>query len=410
MLASRFLGISELMALIRSPQQSIANYFGNANLTKLSWVIDSGASDHMTSHEHILTKPDPHLVALPDGTQVYATKGGAINLDPSLTDLIMKTVTGRGYVETQLDRKLSVSKICQPTGQSEKEGCQLTCQIMLLDHCVTQPLVHLRLQNFRWREAMTKKIRALERNGTWSLVQLPPSKKAVDSKRGWVLHAFLHGDLDKEVYMKPPPGYLSPGDKRVCHFISPSMGFAKHPGNNDGVIIACSAETLMQDIKRYLAACFPIKDLSTLKYFLGIEVARNKSGMQNAKAVSFPMEQNLRLCKDSGRPLLDPGQYRRLIERLLYLTITRPDISCPMTRYSITGYFTSFGGAPLSWKSKNQTVVARSSAEAEYRAMATITCELLWLQSLLHDLCVPHPTPLKLFCDSQAALHIASNP
>jgi hypothetical protein len=68
------------------------------------------------------------------------------------------------------------------------------------------------------------------------------------------------------------------------------------------------------------------------------------------------------------------------------------------------------GNAPICWRSKKQTVISRSSAEAEYRAMATTTSEFIWLRRLLRDLLVPHPFSALLYCDNQAALHIAANP
>ena len=68
------------------------------------------------------------------------------------------------------------------------------------------------------------------------------------------------------------------------------------------------------------------------------------------------------------------------------------------------------GNSPISWKTKKQHTVSRSSVEAEYRSMATTTCELKWLKALLHSLGVAHPRPMQLYCDSQAALHIAANP
>jgi hypothetical protein len=63
----------------------------------------------------------------------------------------------------------------------------------------------------------------------------------------------------------------------------------------------------------------------------------------------------------------------------------------------------------VSWKSKKQITVVRSSAEAKYRYMAAATCELSWLLFFLRDLCVKHPQPAGLFCGNQAALHIAAN-
>nr|XP_043619606.1 uncharacterized mitochondrial protein AtMg00810-like [Erigeron canadensis] len=199
------------------------------------------------------------------------------------------------------------------------------------------------------------------------------------------------------------------------------------------------------------------------KYVLDI---LKDSGKLGCKPSSFPIEHGLKLDKGEKEQGVDANQYRRLIGRLLYLQATRPDITyavnvlsqfvadprsvhleaanrvlrylkatpgqgilltrvgdpvltaycdsdslgCPYTRRSRTGYILLLGGSPISWKTKKQSVVSRSSAEAEYRAMASTVSEVLWVRWLLTELQVPVPSATSLFCDNQAARHIANNP
>ncbi|KAA0043160.1 putative mitochondrial protein [Cucumis melo var. makuwa] len=69
-----------------------------------------------------------------------------------------------------------------------------------------------------------------------------------------------------------------------------------------------------------------------------------------------------------------------------------------------------FGGNLVSWKSKKQNVVSRSSVESEYKVMAQSVCEIVWIHQLLSEIGFSITVPTKLWCDNQAALHIASNP
>ena len=63
----------------------------------------------------------------------------------------------------------------------------------------------------------------------------------------------------------------------------------------------------------------------------------------------------------------------------------------------------------ISWKSKKQDVISRSSTEAEYRAMASTTCEIVWLRWLLADMGVFLHQPTPLYCDNKSAIQIAQN-
>jgi len=79
-------------------------------------------------------------------------------------------------------------------------------------------------------------------------------------------------------------------------------------------------------------------------------------------------------------------------------------------RRSISGYCTQVWGNLVTWRSKKQAVVARSSAEAEYRAMAHGICEAIWIKRLLEELKIECEFPMQLFCDNKATISIAYNP
>jgi hypothetical protein len=81
----------------------------------------------------------------------------------------------------------------------------------------------------------------------------------------------------------------------------------------------------------------------------------------------------------------------------------------PTDRRSTTGYCFLLGSSLISWRSKKQSVVARSSTEAEYSTLADATSELLWLHWLLADMGASQTTSTPIHCDNRSAIHIAHN-
>ena len=116
----------------------------------------------------------------------------------------------------------------------------------------------------------------------------------------------------------------------------------------DDIVITNSDQDGIQKLKQHLFTHFQTKDLGKLKYFLGIEIAQSNSGvvlsqrkyvldileetgMLDCKPIDTPMDPNVKLVPGQGEPLEDLGRYRRLVGKLNYLTITRPNISFPVS-------------------------------------------------------------------------------
>jgi hypothetical protein len=77
---------------------------------------------------------------------------------------------------------------------------------------------------------------------------------------------------------------------------------------------------------------------------------------------------------------------------------------------STGGYLVYLGSTPILWKSEKQRTVARSSTEAEYKALADGTAEILWIRSLMTELQVPSSTVTTLWCDNLGATFLSANP
>lgn len=208
-----------------------------------------------------------------------------------------------------------------------------------------------------------------------------------------VNNAFLHGDLYEEVYIDLPLGYkhnvVSQGERLVCKLNKSIYGlkqasrqwfdkfshallllgfkqsksdyflFTRGSGTtflallvyvNDIIITGASLEQI-NSLKSHLNDVFKLKDLDSLWYFLGLELARSSKGVflcqRNytlqlledtgflaSEPASLPMDPNIKTHSSEGILLVDPTEYRRLIGRLLYLTISRTDISFTVHKLS----------------------------------------------------------------------------
>ncbi|GKC80466.1 ribonuclease H-like domain-containing protein [Tanacetum coccineum] len=83
---------------------------------------------------------------------------------------------------------------------------------------------------------------------------------------------------------------------------------------------------------------------------------------------------------------------------------------CLMTRRSVSGYCVFVNGDLISWKIKKQVTLSKSSAKAEYKAMASTTCEVMWMLKVLQDLDLDGLAPVTLYYDNKSAIQIAANP
>jgi len=202
-------------------------------------------------------------------------------------------------------------------------------------------------------------------------------------------NAFLNGDLFEEVYMELPKGYTSVDKNLVCRLnksiyglrqafrywfykFSTTLienGFSQSKNDYslftigkgaslivllvyvDDILLVGPSATCVHSIQAKLQALFKLKILGSLQYFLGLEVAKSSKGIfltqrkyalslledtgfLDCKPSSLPMDPNLKLNMLSGDLLPDPSMYRRLLGRLMYLTISRLDITFAVNKLS----------------------------------------------------------------------------
>ncbi|KAK3002997.1 hypothetical protein RJ639_019416 [Escallonia herrerae] len=310
-----------------------------------------------------------------------------------------------------------------------------------------------------WERTMQEEIDALDKNETWELVSKPEKCEPVICK--WVFRLKKNSD-----------GTIDRFKARLV-----SHGFSQNYGLDYEETFSLVAK---------MVTVRSIISLATFKgeigCFLGLEIEKSdqwyfvsqrayakslleRFSMRELKEKATPMEPNLKLKKDKGKPLKDARKFRQIVGSLIYQTITRPEISYsvsvvsqfmqnPRTPHleagrrilhnvkgildygllykrcdnfllsgftdadwagdtndchSTSGYCFNTSSAAVSWCSKKQDIVVLSITEAEYVVATMATQECVWLKRLIGDMFCEVDYAVQIKCDNESATKLASN-
>ncbi|KAG8502305.1 hypothetical protein CXB51_002012 [Gossypium anomalum] len=229
----------------------------------------------------------------------------------------------------------------------------------------------------------------------------------------------------------------------------------------DDIIIIGNDSRVIDRFVAQLNDTFSLKDLGKLSYFLGIEVNYGSDGvfltqrkyvldllkrasMDRSNSLPTPMVTTSKLSVSEGSPVEDEHRYRSIVGALQYVVITRPDIAYSVNKvfqfmhrpldvhfkavkrifrylqgtlnyglqFTRTSKFLLEGYSDASWGSDidDRRSTSGFCVFLEYRSIAHVTAEMVWIQSLLTELCVPVKHKAMIWCDSSAAVAVAGNP
>ncbi|CAL2257550.1 unnamed protein product [Prunus armeniaca] len=310
----------------------------------------------------------------------------------------------------------------------------------------------------KWAEAMNIEMEVLQKNNTWDIVDLPKGTKPVGCRWVFTVKYNANGIVERYKARLVAKGFTH------TYGVDYHDTFA-HVAKMNTVRVLLSLAVNLDWTLRQFDALYGLKQSPrawfgkftiAMKKF-GVEVTRSKhglflsqrkyvmdlladTGMLDCKPVDTPIVENHKLGVYMDQVPTNKERYQRLVGRLIYLSLTCPDIAYAVSfasqfmhspsedhmatvmhilnylksapgrdRRSTSGYFTFVGGNLVTWRSKKQNVVSRSSAESEYKGIAQGVCEILWLRWLLAEIGFRPNAATKLHCENQSAFEIANN-
>ncbi|GJS41311.1 uncharacterized mitochondrial protein-like protein [Tanacetum coccineum] len=252
-------------------------------------------------------------------------------------------------------------------------------------------------------------------------------------------------DLTEEVYMKPPHGVPHQSGE-VCKLRkalyvlkqAPRAWYEKFSTFVTSLEFVSSHHDFALFVKRlsvrrillslYVDDMLITEDDCDGIELLKAELSHRFFGMTDNKIADIRIDAKAKYTPTDGDPLPNPSLYRTIVGNSL--VSSRYSVSDTLvsssslefraycdadwagdsvTRKSTTGFCVFLGDSLISWKSKKQDIFSKSSIEAECRAMAVITSEIVWIRWLLADMGVHITSPTPLYCDNRNAIQIAHN-
>eukprot|EP00253_Pinus_taeda_P022397 PITA_22397 len=277
-----------------------------------------------------------------------------------------------------------------------------------------------------------------------------------------VKSAFLNGDLNEEVYIEQPDGFILANDPNLVCRLKKALyclkqaprawyyrldkylhqqGFIKGSTDSnlyikvnnekllilvvyvDDIIFGSNEEDMSQKFALVMQKEFEMSMLGELTYFLGLQVQQKKDGifllqtkylkqilkkygMEDSKPVCTPMVTGCSLSANDELATVHQPTYRSMIGSLLYLTDWAGSVDD--TKSTSGGAF-FMGPRLVSWFSKKQSSIALFTTKAEYVAAASCCTQLLWMMQTLQDMQIICTPPPSIFCDNTSAISISKN-